>query len=284
MIISQIIGGLGNQLFQYAAGRCLAIRQQTELALDISGFNAYKLRTFDLEAFEARYRYSTDAENSVYHQRGFAGKLRDRLLPMAWRKVYREPHFHFHPRIFKTSSNIYLKGYWQSEKYFSPVASQIREELVMKPSFYEKVAELGKTMSSQPSVSVHVRRGDYTNPEVLRVHGILSPEYYRTAMQSFSDQDPNTVFYFFTDDFQWVKDNLPAENAVLVSGVQSQTHFEDFWLMSQCRHNIIANSSFSWWAAWLNNNPGKQVIAPLQWFNEKKADTKDLIPAGWRRV
>lgn len=284
MIISKIIGGLGNQLFQYAAGRCLAWQHQTDLALDISGFDEYKLRNFDLGAFGARYRFSTKDENSVYEQRGFIGKVRDRLLPMGLRKVYREPHFHFHSRFFKSPSHIYLKGYWQSEKYFSPVAEQIREELVMKPAYYKEVQTFATTIQQTPAVSVHIRRGDYTNPEVLRAHGMLSPEYYIRAMQLIREKEPGAVFYFFSDDIQWVKENLPVENVVYVSGIHSRTHFEDFWLMSRCRHHIIANSSFSWWAAWLNNFSRKMVIAPEKWFNEKKADTRDLIPNGWIKL
>jgi hypothetical protein len=131
---------------------------------------------------------------------------------------------------------------------------------------------------------VHIRRGDYTNPEILRVHGILEPSYYQQAISKMLEKNPNAVFYFFSDDMEWVKKNLQVEKAVYVSNILSKTHFEDFWLMSQCKHHIIANSSFSWWAAWLNKNENKMVIAPNRWFNEKDADTKDLLLNKWIKI
>lgn len=284
MIISRIIGGLGNQLFQYAAGKALAQQQHTELLLDVTAFDEYKLRNFDLSAFHTELNFASKEQVNSFIKRSIAGKIRDNIFPMAFRKVYKEKQFHFQSRFFHAPSHIYLQGYWQSEKYFLPVAATIRKEFTVKEEYTRNVSALAKQLISLPSVSVHIRRGDYKNPSTVEIHGVLDAGYYNKAIQLISQKIPGACFYFFSDDMNWVKENLPVENAVYVSGVSSQTHIEDFYLMSQCKHNIIANSSFSWWAAWLNNNPGKIVIAPKNWFNKGPKDTQDLVPESWLRI
>ena len=284
MIISRIIGGLGNQLFQYAAGRTLALQHNTALLLDVTAFDDYKLRNFDLATLHTGLNFASKEQVSSFINRSIAGKIRDNILPMALRKVYKEKQFHFQPRFFRAPANIYLQGYWQSEKYFLPAAETIRKEFTFKEEYIKNVSGLAARLRSSSSVSVHIRRGDYTNIKIIEIHGILEAAYYQRAMQLISEKIPGACFYFFSDDMNWVKENLPVENAVYVSGVSSQTHIEDFYLMSQCKHNIIANSSFSWWAAWLNNNPEKIVIAPKNWFNKGPKDTQDLVPQNWLRI
>lgn len=284
MIISRIIGGLGNQLFQYAAGKALALRHHTELLLDVTAFDEYKLRNFDLAAFHTGLNFATKEQVNSFINRSIAGKIRDNIFPMTFRKVYKEKQFHFQSRFLQAPANIYLQGYWQSEKYFLPVAEIIKKEFTVKEEYTRNVTALAAKLSSTPSVSVHIRRGDYKNPTTVEIHGILEARYYKKAIQLINQKIPGACFYFFSDDMNWVKENLPVENAVYVSGVMSQTHIEDFFLMSQCKHNIIANSSFSWWAAWLNNNPEKIVIVPKNWFNKGPRDTYDLYPEGWLTI
>ncbi len=284
MIISRIIGGLGNQLFQYAAGKALALRHHTELLLDVAAFDEYKLRNFDLAAFHTELNFASKEQVSSFINRSIAGKIRDNIFPMPLRKVYKEKQFHFQSHFFQAPSNIYLQGYWQSEKYFLPVAETIKKEFTVKEEYIRNVSAVAAKLSSTPSVSVHIRRGDYKSPTTVQIHGILEASYYNKAIQLISKKIPGACFYFFSDDMNWVKENLLVENAVYVSGVMSQTHIEDFYLMSQCKHNIIANSSFSWWAAWLNNNPEKIVIAPKNWFNKGPKDTQDLVPESWLRI
>lgn len=281
MITVKITGGLGNQLFQYAAGRTLSLQHQTELLLDVAGFNDDRLRNFELKAFETNVAFAEAKDTVFVGSRSFLEKVRDNIAPYHLRKVFREKHFHFYRNFFKLPNGIYLKGYWQSEQYFSPAADTIRRELQLKEPLIQKVARFGQGLAKMNSVSVHVRRGDYTNPEVLRVHGVLPASYYDKAVSTFLQSDPSVSFFVFTDDPDWVKANIRIKNAHFVSGSESTTHYEDFYLMSKCRHHIIANSSFSWWAAWLNNNPDKKVVAPRQWFNEGPKDTQDLIPRGW---
>jgi hypothetical protein len=282
MIISKIIGGLGNQLFQYAAGKSLALHHNTSLLLDVSSFNEYKLRNFDLAAFHVDIKFADGQLLQPFTTRSVFGKLRDRLLPIPWRKVLKPQHFHFDRRFFSASSTIYLQGYWQSEKYFAPIANTIRKEFRLKEEYTQAVEALAAQMRSRQSVAVHMRMGDYMDPHVKEVHGVLSPSYYKKAILRLQEKYPDASFYFFSDNMELVKQHVDIKEASFVSGILAKTHFEDFYLMTQCRHNIIANSSFSWWAAWLNNNAGKTVIAPQQWFGPKgPRDTQDLFPEGW---
>lgn len=284
MIITKIIGGLGNQLFQYAAGRCLAHLNSTTLKLDVTAFDEYKLRNFDLYNLNVTSQFASEHEISNLLPPTIWARARQRLLTVNKRHYYREPYFHFHPKFHKASVNTYIKGYWQSEKYFLPIRNIISEELIFKPGVIDNVLNFGRELQKNQSVSIHIRRGDYTNPVILKMHGILSVEYYQQAIDYIRRQYENAKFYFFSDDIEWVRNNLKVENMEFISGRISKTHYEDLFLMSMCQHNIIANSSFGWWAAWLNKNPNKIVIGPKNWFNKGPKDTQDLFPPGWIRM
>jgi hypothetical protein len=281
MIISRIIGGLGNQLFQYAAGKSLALKHNTSLVLDAGTYDVYKLRNFDLHAFNTMIEFAKDVDIEKISSRSFIDKIKDRALPLSMRKLYKEPYFHFDKKIFSAPDNIYLKGYWQSEKYFIGYKDIIKKEFSLKAEFIEKVKALGDELKSKNSVSVHIRRGDYISQQINEMHNILTEGYYKEAISTVQKNIPDAKLFFFSDDINWAKENLHLPSATYVSGEISNTHLEDFYLMSQCRHNIIANSSFSWWGAWLNNNPDKIVIAPKKWFNKGPKDTQDLIPESW---
>jgi hypothetical protein len=282
MVISRIYGGLGNQLFQYAAGRALALHHDTRLLLDVGKFDEYKLRHFDLAALHTELTVAKPDELSPYFNRDVLKKIRDNIAPMPQRKVFKQKKFRFDPRFFSLPANVYIQGYWQSEKFFAPIADVIRREFTLRDEHIAKVLPLAERIGREESVSVHIRRGDYANKEVMEMHGTLPELYYQEAIASLRERHNDLRFYIFSDDMQWVKDHLAVDNAEFVSGTYTSTHFEDFYLMSRCRHNIIANSSFSWWAAWLNPNPAKTVIAPQQWFGNKgPRDTQDLFPAGW---
>jgi hypothetical protein len=285
MVISRIYGGLGNQLFQYAAGRALALHHGTKLLLDVGKFDEYKLRHFDLAALHTELTIAKPDELIPYFNRNVFQKIRDNIAPMSQRKVFKQKKFRFDPRFFSLPAEIYIQGYWQSEKFFAPVADTIRREFTVRAEHIEKVRALADRIRGEEAVSMHIRRGDYTNKEIMERHGILPESYYQQAIALLRERYHGLRFYFFSDDMQWVKDKFAIDNAEFVSGAYTSTHFEDFYLMSCCRHNIIANSSFSWWAAWLNANPAKTVIASRQWFGEKgPKDTQDLIPASWLRV
>ena len=295
MVITELTGGLGNQLFQYASSKALALHQNTELILDISSFYREELpelevpRDFEMNHFSGvteKVITSKDYEtNETY--KGFTVSNLEKLLPRHKRKVYKEPHFHFDKNFFSSRKNVLLKGVWQSEKYFAKYQSQVRKILVPKEEMISRVKQKGNELKQQNSVSIHVRRGDYLRlPIILEWHGVLDIEHYDNAIKLLhSKADQPLILYYFSDDPKWVETNLcslwPGE---VVSKNSQNTGMEDFYLMSQCRHNIIANSSFSWWAAWLNNNPEKVVIAPKKWFGNAPNNTIDLIPESWIKI
>ncbi len=285
MIISKIIGGLGNQLYQYAAGRTLSILNNTRLKLDVSGFDEYKLRNFGLQSFNCNVDFASENEiNNLLPVHNFE-KAFQYLSPLGKRTYYREKHFHFDENVLKMGPDVYLNGYFQSQKYFLPTEKTIREELSLKKEAISKVESFSNILKNQNSVSVHFRRADFaSDPVSAEYHGILSKEYYLNAVALVVSKLSNPAFYVFSDDINWAKEKLKNHGATFVSGEISKNHFEDLYLMSRCRHNIIANSSFSWWGAWLNNNPEKIVIAPERWFNKGPKDTQDLIPEGWIRI
>lgn len=285
MIISHINGGLGNQMFQYAAGKTLAQLNNTFLKLDVSEFDKNKLRSFDLLAFETQILYAAKQEISNLLPSHNFEKAFQYLSPLKKRTYHREKSFSFDEKVLKLGKNVYLKGYFQSEKYFLPAKNIIRNDFTFKNNLVDHLAGFVSQLRNVNSISVHIRRGDFSNnTEIAGYHGTLEINYYNAAIQLIKSNISDPVFYFFSDDINWVKENLPVPDASYISFNITKNHFEDLYLMSQCKHNIIANSSFSWWGAWLNTNPAKIVIAPEKWFNKGPKDTQDLIPTGWIKI
>jgi len=283
MVISYIIGGLGNQLFQYAAGRCVAERNKVPLKLDIHNLKNFDSRNFDLEKFHTGILFATEEEIRNLRPSGNVAKLRQYLEPKFQRTYHRERSFRYDKSFRNIGPNAYLKGYFQCEDYFAPIADILRKEFTLKEEYTPNVLNLSLQLKNENSVALHVRRGDYTKPEMRTFHGVLTPDYYIAAMQLMLERNPGSKFFLFSDDIKWAKENLPTDNITCVSGEYSKNHFEDFYLMSQCQHNIIANSSYSWWTAWLNANPNKVVIGPEQWFTDTK-NNQDRTPTGWLRI
>ncbi len=211
--------------------------------------------------------------------------LSDKIKLPYKRRIYKEADYTFDNNFFKTNDNIYLKGYRQSEKYFLPIKNKIRECFQFKSETIQDVKEKASELKSANSVAIHIRRGDYSNTVVKDYHGILEKEYYQKAIDYIQSKINDCSFFIFSDDVDWVKNSLVFNASVqIISNQFTKTHFEDFYLISQCKHQIIANSTFSWWAAWLNPNPNKIVIAPKKWFNNAPYDTKDLIPESWIKM
>ncbi len=284
MVIARIKGGLGNQMFQYAAAKALALHNNTQTKLDISEYSTDQLRNFDLSKLNVDISVATESEIKSLKANNSIDRVISRLTPLNKRRFYKEPFFHFDNNFFKLGHNIYIQGYFQSEKYFNPIEKIIRKEYTLKDSIKFKVEKLSHELQYVNSVSIHIRKGDYKNKETQNVHGILPLLYYHEAIRKISHLVDHPKFYIFTDDKRWVEENFKVPNSTIVSGNFSTDHFEDLYLMTQCSHNIIANSSFSWWGAWLNANPNKHVIAPLKWFNNGPADIQDLIPETWIKI
>jgi len=289
MIISHIIGGLGNQMFQYALGRSRSLELGTPLRLHVSDFADYGLHQgFQLgNVFDCVFQFASEKEvRSFLGWRGYC----------LWRKILRrgsaaglrgarfvvEPHFDYWPGILETPTDCYLAGYWQSEKYFRNNEKVIRSDFTFKVPLIGPNIEAASRIANSNAVSLHVRRGDYAaNPRTLAVHGLCSLDYYRSAVDFVARHVESPEFFIFSDDIAWVREHLDITRAChYIDHNRGTDSHNDMRLMSLCRHHIIANSSFSWWGAWLNPRPDKIVIAPRRWFAGGQA-VRDLIPESW---
>jgi hypothetical protein len=256
MIISKLQGGLGNQLFQWAYGKSLAVKNNTNLVLDTTFYSnqiGNTHRNYELNKFP----------NFIYQNPDIEFKETKYIID----------NFHYKEFHYDENYNYYLNGFWQSEKYFSNFSDLITEQL--KPTF-ETIEKLKKHINAG-SVSLHVRRTDYISSNGF--HPVQKIGYYDKALEIIGNYDQLLVF---SDDINWCKENLKYKNVLFV---ENQDNLEDMWLMSLCDHNIIANSSFSWWGAWLNQNKDKIVIAPNNWFGaQSKLNESDIIPYSWVKI
>jgi len=285
MIIVKLQGGLGNQLFQYAAGRNLAIKNNTTLKLDIHSYQNNPDRSYGLDIFNIDEHFATDAEISNLNKAGL-NKLVEKLKPFASKTTIIEDNHDFNKDVLELSGNKYLIGYWQSEKYFKSIENLIRQEITLKDKLSENYSDMAIEIKSTNSISLHVRRGDYmANPKFSKIFQILDLDYYKKAIDLITEQIADPSFYVYSDDLPWAKDNLPIPHPhVFVNPDKKLKDGEELMLMSLCKHNIIANSSFSWWVAWLNQNPEKIVIAPKKWSNDNSTNTFDLLPNNWIKI
>jgi len=289
MIISNLIGGLGNQMFQYAAGRALSLSKEVEFKLDVSDFDAYRLH----QGFELQRVFCCPVQlanlDEVRSVLGWqSSSITRRILARPELAVFRrrsfavEPHFHFWDGINYVGVNSYLTGYWQTEKYFSGYSDVIRSDLSFKNPFNNINACVAEQINGVSAVSLHVRRGDYVNnPKTTANHGVCSLDYYLSAIQYIAERVAKPEFFIFSDDPAWVKDNINIDfPSRYIDHNQGAESYNDMRLMSLCKHHIIANSSFSWWGAWLNPDPNKIVVAPRKWFANSN-DVSDLFPDAW---
>ena len=290
MIIVHLAGGLGNQMFQYAFGRVNANRLGVELALDLSNqslqiHNGFELdRVFTIQGKIARKTDMQAVLGWMRHER-IRYRVKNSILRKFLLSDYNykeEPHFHFAPQMLDIPDNSYVCGYWQSEKYFQTSADIIRADFTFSQPLSEKNARLAQQITQVNAVSLHVRRGDYvSNPVAHAIHGTATLDYYQAAIQYIVNSVANPYFFIFSDDMPWVKANLeitfPCQYIEHNQGIDS---YNDMRLMSLCQYHIIANSSFSWWGAWLNPRKSKIVVAPKQWFAHQQ-NISDLLPHDW---
>jgi len=289
MIIVKLMGGLGNQMFQYALGKHLALKHHTKLKLDLTFLldrtprPDFTFRDYELGIFNINASFATDKEVFNFLNVPKFTHWKDRLK----QKIYRYHHFveeqfNFDEKVLNLPRNTYLEGYWQSEKYFTGCQQEIRKVFTFKDSPSSYYAALNEQTQKCNSVSVHFRRGDYiNNPVIKSYHGECTVEYYEQAIAKIRSLVPSAVFFMISDDIAWVKKQFAGQDHfVFVENGKGAGH-EDMQLMSQCRHNIIANSSYSWWGAWLNANPEKIVIAPKKWFNDNSRNTENIYPHAW---
>jgi len=282
MVIVRLMGGLGNQMFQYAMGRALAHARQAPVKVDFELLKADAKRTYALDGWNVSAPVATPFE--VLRIRA-ANKLSWKLKPSApfyVRPVLREQTFLFDPDALRAPQRCLLIGYWQSEKYFKNIEATIRQEFTLRIAPGDKTQEVARAIQSCNSVCVHVRRGDFiSEPHTQQAHGTCSLEYYRQAAEYIAQRIPDLRFFVFSDNAQWVRENLALGVPITVidhnppgDGHAPGREHEDMWLMSLCKHAVLANSSFSWWGAWLNPVRDRIVVAPRQWFGSLGHETR----------
>ena len=288
MIITKLIGGLGNQMFQYAAGRQFAHKLGVELKLDISGFDHYNLRKYELSIFNIREKFATHEE--IAELTNPKKSMFERFNSWLFHKPYESLPTHiiekFNSTIINLSDGVYLDGYWQSEKYFVDIEKIIRNEFVAIYPQEGLNLELANQIKSCNSISLHIRRGDYvSNPKTNKIHGTCDVDYYMRCIQHITKTVKSPHFFVFSDDIEWARLSLKLPYPIIfIDNNGPEKNYEDLRLMSLCKHNIIANSSFSWWGAWLNPNLEKIIIAPKKWFRDTSINTSDLIPENWTQI
>ena len=277
MKVVRIIGGLGNQMFQYAFARAMG----DDVKLDISAFKDYTLRGYQLENFNIVQNYADAPTVQRLTRRSHMPRILCRILGRST-----------HPHIIRERTiNVYqpdllsrdglFDGYFQSEKYFAHIRPQLLQEFSLRRPMDAANQEMLRRIQAQESpVSLHVRRGDYVN--LSNVHFLCGPEYYRDAIDLIAARVKNPHFFLFSDDIDWVLENIKILHPFTPVDINSgDAGYFDMELMKHCHHNIIANSTFSWWGAWLNQNPGKIVVAPRKWHRDNQNKEWDIFPDEW---
>ena len=283
-VVIGLSGGLGNQLFQYAAGRSLAIRLGAPLILDLSWFGGQQERQFALAPFRIKAVQSCQCSWLPPWGQALISRVSRRWSPRIMGvPVWREPHFHYSTQFAELSGPVFLDGYWQSERYFREIRSQLLKEFALRAPLPPACAKLLEEIGGCDAICVHVRRGDYlSNPVAAKVHGVCPAEYYQLGVEELSASLACPHCFVFSDDAEWVRASLafPCPMTVVDVNGPAEAHF-DLTLMSACRHFVIANSSLSWWGAWLSQAADKRVIAPSRWFLTSDKDARDLLPPTW---
>jgi len=299
MIIVSIFGGLGNQMFQYATAKAVAKRLQVELKLDIQHVidrkfrKNFTYRNFELSVFKLDDKIATEKE--VRHYIPNLWNTNKIILQfyrikriLTGRKLYHEKKkFIVNQDIFLIKDNTYLYGYFQTAGYFENIREDLLSAFELKTTLNEANRDLLSQINTENSVSIHIRRGDYVN---LAFHLLSMEDYYLKAINLICEKVTSPSFFIFTNDYEWVQEqflDIPIKMTIVKINSTENTAHLDMILMSQCKHNICANSSFSWWGAWLNQHTEKIVIAPQYWTDtpeQNKITENHLIPKEWIKI
>lgn len=295
-VVVQLKGGLGNQMFQYAIGRSMAIRNDADLYFDCSVLNNrkkvsdYTFREYNLDIFDNISGIIADESNvpQFSSKASIRSKLFNvlhyiRLRFSGFNYVF-ERKFNYNNKLFRNdSSKIYLNGYWQSYKYFTEIEDLIRSELTSFKFVNRNLSLIDSQIKSCDAICLHIRRTDFLT---TTLHSVVSENYVNTAVKIIEGKVKNPIFFVFSDDLIWCKEHISIPYTTIfvedsLAGEKAEGHF---YLMSQCKHFIISNSTFSWWAAWLSSaDKNKIVITPDKWFNSSII-VDDLIPHNWIRI
>ena len=291
-ITTQIQGGLGNQLFQYATGKALSERLGGQLLVDIGWFNHEWIdvtpREFLLPFLKVQLE-TTQVSPPIQSPRRWR-RIAQEILPLK-PYVLKDRPYRFNPAItqFKPYANqdIYLMGYWQSFRYFDSIRQDLINEIRPINQLSAQYQIYLEKIKGCLSAMIHIRRGDYVNlPVAAKVHGFLGLDYYQNGMRLLLENDIHTHFFVFSDDLDWAKANLPHQEKItyIETTDEKTAPIQELFLMTQCRRHLIANSSLSWWSAWLSVDQNPHVIAPKRWTNDIDKEWDDLLPSHWQRI
>jgi hypothetical protein len=290
MTLLTLNGGLGNQLFQYALGRRIAHDRQEPLLLDISEFSqnligktprTYRLQHFNIQANIATPHDMQDFTDPRLYKRIQRRILRQFAPQWASYSVYERETFVYDASILAKKGNVRLLGYWQHPQYFAPITQTLLQELQVITPPSDQNRTLLETIKQVNAVALHIRRGDYvTNAHTNQFHGVAPLAYYHQAVTQLAQAVMNPHIFVFSDDMAWAREHLHLAHPItFVDHNTPETDYEDLRLMAHCQHHIIANSSFSWWGAWLAQHPQQCVFAPYQWTRDHTA--QGIVPTHW---
>jgi hypothetical protein len=297
MIIVRLLGGLGNQLFQYTIGRTLSLKKNVPLFVETSAYDHYDPRGYKLFHYKVKATIATENEvkkiSNIYESNKLYARLyrgvEKKLLPKyKWLYYQEDEYYKYEPQLMKTSVPVMLEGFWQNYKYYEFIYPEILEELTLKDEYKAdyNTGLFSEIKQNSGSISIHIRRGDYVSvPGNLNWFGVMPICYYNKAIEYINSKIQSPVYYIFSDDLNWAKSNLNIKGSTVFVDLGEGKDYLELDAMSKCRHNIIANSSFSWWAAFLNKNPDKIVIAPAQWLAGKEVNKHVEIQfPGWIKM
>lgn len=308
-VIVRLLGGLGNQMFQYAAGRALAMSLGKSLLLDRTLLDDHRPgvhqmpRSYRLDVFSLKGDFAGRAHIRHFRPGGpglwkkIVYRLRRELtarglLPARLRamEMIEETGFRFDPRVFQQPPSHYLSGFWQSYRYFDAIDAQLRSDFSFRHPLAGQAVDLAERIGREDAVLLHVRRGDYLTVPISAVtNGFVGLDYYERAVSLMREKIARPTFFVFSDDLDWCREHLPSlggpfEYVALDAPAGVPQDGFELQLMSCARHFIIANSTFSWWSAWLAGTRARHVIAPARWFTDSSLDTSELSPPHWQLV
>ena len=286
MVITRLMGGLGNQLFQYACGRQLAIKRQQPLALDLSWFKKPHLlhssRKFELNNYSINAKITSNLD-SLICSLGSIVYIRNLVESLTFSKSLIEGVDSENLFSINDHKNIILSGYWQSENYFLGIRDLLMSEISPKYKIRSEYDDMKSKIDLSESVAIHIRRGDYVSNRLsATLHGVLPFRYYQNALNHIKLNLSHHHLFVFSDDIPWVKSHFDSrgENYTFIEGVKDSNAIEELELMRSCKHHIIANSSYSWWGAWLGAGKDQIVVSPRRWFADVSTPN-NLLPKNW---
>lgn len=289
MITVRISGGLGNQLFQYAFGRYLENILKCEVFFDIQTNKKsvdFTNRELGITSFNINIKLATNSQLKIvkHFKKGMINRINRKItqiLPFIYKSYFVEFGMHNKIKNKFIKRNCYYDGYWQNFNYLKPIQDILQKEIKIKSNISEEFQNILNKIEMSNAISIHIRRGDYISIKKNRQKYMsCSLEYYNNAIDFFIKENSESIFYIFSDDIPWAKNNFCGSHFSFIN--ENKAH-QDLYLMSRCKSNIIANSTFSWWAAWINPNKNKIVVAPKYWYIKNNL-TSELIPESWVRM